>query len=383
MGFSKNLKKAFVKPIKAIDNKVIPIVNKINTHLDAWFPQEKYNWRKIAIGWAAIQAVVITALEIYVTLKNNDKIEQIYNFHKGSNDSTKLSLLSGTDSLAVYHMIFIVAQFFQLYLICDTITKSSTLQLIPGTIFSLGMGVYSIVQYIQANRGIKNEKLVQEYLEQKRDKLSDLRKGKWAEIVIIILMGIFCFGWIIITLRLYKNFGWNVFKQLGADIGVKNRLKLYQILLALLKIDIFFFTAFTIQFAIFVITNIKDGITIKIINIILLGLNFIMPFIGFIATKKENYVYMTLFIVLLSISLGYMVFNLFDILVDIHKNNNCNKNGEICERTYRDCSVSLSMACISSIIVGIITFVLALINFKNFPKGLKKDKTKRMLPLIL
>ena len=32
---------------------------------------------------------------------------------------------------------------------------------------------------------------------------------------------------------------------------------------------------------------------------------------------------------------------------------------------------------ISSIIVGIITFVLALINFKNFPKGLKEDKTKR------
>jgi len=71
-----------------------------------------------------------------------------------------------------------------------------------------------------------------------------------------------------------------------------------------------------------------------------------MPFIGFIATKKENYVYMTLFIVLLSMSLGYMVFNFFDILIDVQskKDENCEKG--TCERkTYRDCSVSLSMAC--------------------------------------
>jgi len=37
-------------------------------------------------------------------------------------------------------------------------------------------------------------------------------------------MFIFCLGWIIITLRLYKIFGWNVFKQLGADIGVRSKL---------------------------------------------------------------------------------------------------------------------------------------------------------------
>jgi len=322
MSFTKNLKKAFVRPIKAVDNRVIPVVNKINTYLDAWFPQGRYNWRKISIGWATVQAIIITILEIYVTIDNTHKIDKVFYHHKLSNNPDIIGQISGTDSLAVYHMIFIVAQFFQLYLICDTITKSSTLQLIPGTIFSLGMGIYSVVQYVQANKGMNNE-LVKELSDEEK---SGLRKAKWAEILIIVLMGIFCFGWIIITLRLYKNFGWNVFKQLGADIGVKNRLKLYQILLALLKIDIFFFSAFTIQFAIFVITNIEDGITVKIINIILLGLNFIMPFIGFIATKKENYVYMTLFIVLLSISLGYMVFNFIDIVVDVNKDQSEKKN---------------------------------------------------------
>jgi len=32
----------------------------------------------------------------------------------------------------------------------------------------------------------------------------------------------------------------------------------------------------------------------------------------------------------------------------------------------------------SSIVAGMVTFILALINFKNFPKGLKRDKTLRM-----
>ncbi|ORX42438.1 hypothetical protein BCR36DRAFT_157651 [Piromyces finnis] len=121
MGFSKKLKNVFVRPYKAIDNKIVPIVNKINTHLDVWFPQEKHNWRKKAIGWAIIQAAVITALEIYVTLQNRHKLEKVYDYYKISNDENKLSQLSVTDSLAVYHMIFIVAQFFQLYLICDTV----------------------------------------------------------------------------------------------------------------------------------------------------------------------------------------------------------------------------------------------------------------------
>jgi len=50
-----------------------------------------------------------------------------------------------------------------------------------------------------------------------------IHQSKAVEIVIIVLMCLFCIGWVVITLRLYKVFGWNVFKQLGADIGVKSK----------------------------------------------------------------------------------------------------------------------------------------------------------------
>jgi len=383
MGASKKIKNIFVKPYKAFTNKFIPIVNSINNYLDSWFPSEKYNWRKIAIAWALLQVITITTLEIFVTRENGKQTTAIFEFYRTTNNGEIISKLSGVDSLAVYHMIFIVAQFFLLYLICDTVTKSSTIQLIISTFFSIGIAGYSVIQLWQANKGSAPEEdnpdgIINHYLTQ--NPTAELHKSKNLEYIIIGVMPIFCLGWVLIALRLYKIFGWNVFKQLGADIGVKNRLKLCQIFLAILKIDIFFFTAFTIQIFIFVVTNINETPK-KIINCVLLAVNFIILFLGFYAIKKENYVYMSMFIALLSISIGFMVYNVVDIIYDNMNTENAKKSGngnDLKLVKYRNCSISLSMACYSSIVAGMVTFILALINFKNFPKGLKRDKTLRM-----
>jgi len=36
MGVLKNIKKVCAKPIKTLENKVIPVINSINTYLDSW-----------------------------------------------------------------------------------------------------------------------------------------------------------------------------------------------------------------------------------------------------------------------------------------------------------------------------------------------------------
>eukprot|EP00833_Pecoramyces_ruminatium_P005833 jgi/Orpsp1_1/1179865/evm.model.c7180000071108.1 len=364
MGLGEKLKDIIVKPYKSFENKFIPLVNAINNYLDKWFPQDKWNWRKIAVYWAGIQALIIGILQVIVIIMSHIRTRKIYIFVMGnSSDETWRQEVAIADPLIVYQMIFFVAQFFQFYLITDTITKSSTLQLIIGTFFSISISFYSIVQYYQ----------------QKEDKFShhekltsiNLHPAKNIEIAIIILMFIFCLGWIIITLRLYKIFGWNVFKQLGADIGVRNRLKLYQILISLLKIDIFLFTTFAMQYVVLVVFYIQnEDLYVKILNCSLIFVIFLMPFVGFWATKKEDYKLMFIFVVLLSVSIGYMVFSIIDIIANKKEKNEKGGSGR-----YRNCENSLSFACITSLVVGLITFVLALINFKNFPKGLKKDKS--------
>jgi len=370
------MKSAVTKPYKKTESLFIPLINKMNNYLDTWFPQNKWNWRIIAVVWGAIQAVLITGLEIYVAYQNIEEVNEIYHYYRTQDEPGTMRLLSLTDSLSVYHMIFIIALFFQLYFVCDTVSKSSIIQLIPQFVINIGFTIYSIIQYKQAETT-----RTKDYVEKITTPI-EINKGKTVEFIIIGFMCLFSIGWLIIDLRLYKVFGWNVFKQLGADIGVKNRLKLYQVFLAFLKIDIFFFTAFAIQFFFFIISYLQTGkeqIPYKFLNIGLLAICILMPFIGIAAITKENYKLMCVFILFLSISFGYMVYSLTDIIIERlneppkEQMQNCIENCH--ENKYKNCQNSLSFACISSILFCILSFILGLINFKNFSKGLKKDKS--------
>lgn len=326
MGSLRRIKKIVAMPYRVFENTFIPFVNSTNDYLDKWFPQEKWNWRKLSIIWAGIQAILIGILEIYIAYKYKQQLLSTF-YYVQEHDEDEINRFTHADPLSVYHMIFLVALFYQFYLICDTVSKSSTLQLIAVALFSLALAVYSIVQHTQAKGSYnfvdfdKLEKMSDEMKKDGKEKIrAENSRPEGVEITIIVLSFLFSFGWMIISLRLYKIFGWNVFKQLGADVGVKNRLKLYQIFLTLLKIDFFFFISFTMQFSIFIVVHISTtetrSVIIRWVNILFLVIILIMPFIGFAATTKENYKLMTLFLFLLCISIGYMTYSFSDIIYD-------------------------------------------------------------------
>jgi len=85
-------------------------------------------------------------------------------------------------------------------------------------VINIGFTIYSIIQYKQAETT-----RTKDYVEKITTPI-EINKGKTVEFIIIGFMCLFSIGWLIIDLRLYKVFGWNVFKQLGADIGVKSML---------------------------------------------------------------------------------------------------------------------------------------------------------------
>ncbi len=92
---------------------------------------------------------------------------------------------------------------------------------------NIGFTIYSIIQYKQAEAMRTKEEYIP-YIEnyiikESKSEVKDINEGKPVEFIIIGFMCLFSVGWLIIDLRLYKVFGWNVFKQLGADIGVKSK----------------------------------------------------------------------------------------------------------------------------------------------------------------
>jgi len=108
----------------------------------------------------------------------------------------------------------------------------------------------------------------------------------------------------LITWKLFQEFGWSIYKQIGASVQMRQRFLIYQIFVALLKFDFFFCTSlsssnsdlsvlgFEIQFLVIIIsiTDAEFGITIAAIPITIVILIFCAwsvrheSFVGMITT---------------------------------------------------------------------------------------------------
>lgn len=70
----------------------------------------------------------------------------------------------------------------------------------------------------------------------------------------------------VVTWKLYDEFAWTIYKHISADLRMKTRYLTFQIYIALLKFDFFFFLGFTVQFVVIVTkTNIEFALTLAAI----------------------------------------------------------------------------------------------------------------------
>lgn len=66
-------------------------------------------------------------------------------------------------------------------------------------------------------------------------------------IIIPVITGIAQIAYMYLAYRIYQDFGWLVFKRLGADRKIHRYYFYYEIFACLLKFDFFFFVGFSIQ----------------------------------------------------------------------------------------------------------------------------------------
>ncbi|CAN9374656.1 unnamed protein product [Alternaria alternata] len=264
-----------------------------------YIPNTRWTWAFMLT--AICQVGIALALESYVFSKFQNEIHFAAE-GAGANE---------TRTIPTFLAVFMFGYIYQLFLTWDALRMKNTIQVIGLVLYNIGILVYAAIQFDQ--------------IKDAADDLNTRRfipKDFWEDVKPML-----------IALPVLMAFAWTIYKRISADTRLKRRYLTYQIYIALLKFDFFFFLAFTVQFLVVV----EDTKTVELI--------------------------------LTAAALVITFFLLFRAAWWAHPE--CGLPMQTARRTTKPARKSLTAFAILTILLLIITIVTACLCTHNFNKGLK------------
>ncbi|KAH6576324.1 hypothetical protein BASA50_007013 [Batrachochytrium salamandrivorans] len=328
--------------------------------LASWLPN--HYWGRVAVIWSLTEFVLVSILEISLAVQNSNYVNQIDALQPWSFPVTpsKDDIAGNGHAITVYHSLVCFALLFQLVMTYDAIANMSVIQLCATTLFNWALSIYTIVQSRQASILLNDAPTFAVSSLTVHPTLS-------LEIIIIVAMFIFAPGWIFLSYQLYKVFGWTIFKEMGADVNVRNQLMLHHVHLLLLKLDVFFFLGFSFQFVFLVLAGIGSTSDTVIHAIVSVPGTIILLVISYIAIHKESKFWMIISILGLLGGSGYLINKIIEVngsSIDNIKKFHSSKN-------------SLTFFIVLTLLMSAVTCVSAILNYLQFGKGLKGHLDRR------
>jgi len=303
-------------------------------------------WAAMFMAITAIQAVVCLCFEAYV-----------FATFQGSLRSKEGRNLEDLDSqymtIPTFLTLFIFGFLYELVVVWDALRMKNTIQIIGVCFANLALVVYTGIQVDQISLALE---ILWFYNSLKP---GYNMTGIWADIrpyliaipaIIALVTFIMCF----LAWKLYQEFAWDILKSIGADYRMKKRFLHYQIYIALLKFDFFFFLGFIIQLIV-IVTKTNDPefaltiVTIPITIAILLGAAYFV--------RIENKPGTIVVIILYVGGFTYFLFKLIRIWT--------------WRSYYEAVQKSLTAFAVITILLIILTIANAIICMRNFGAGLK------------
>ncbi|KAL2165564.1 hypothetical protein VTH06DRAFT_866 [Thermothelomyces fergusii] len=315
-------------------------------------------WAKLFFFIVGLQALICVAFESYVFGRFQFSLEYQ---HDSEIDST---LKSQYRTIPTFLTLFIFGFLYILLLTWDALRLKNTIQIIGLCVANLAIFIYAILQIDQIDKSIAR------LLKENALKPDKEDRNVWALckpflITVPIVVGVVTVLMVLLAYKLYQDFAWDILKQIGADYRMKKRFLHYQIYIALLKFDFFFFLGFTVQFLVVVngLKNVELGLHIAAIPITIAILLCAAFF-----TQRENRIGVCFVILLYFGGLAYFFFKLVRIYQPGHSQD------------YLAVRRSLTAFAVLTIILIILTITNAFICMHNFGNGLKAHLTKPLGP---
>lgn len=207
-------------------------------------------WSWAFMGIALVQAAIILAFESYV----------FATFQLDLRGDAKAQTQART--IPTFLTLYIFGFIYQLVLVWDALRLKNTIQIIGLVSYNIGLLIYGSVQFSQIKQAVID-----------LSKVSDIDLTIWFRTrpFLIAIPCIIAFGTCLLAVgawKLYDEFAWTIYKHISADLRLKRRYLTFQVYIALLKFDFFFFLGFTVQFVVIVYkTNLEFALTIAAIPV--------------------------------------------------------------------------------------------------------------------
>ncbi|KAF8943374.1 hypothetical protein BGZ47_005492 [Haplosporangium gracile] len=266
-------------------------------------------------------------------------------------------------AIPAYLIVFVFAQLFQLIFAWDAVRAQNTIELIGIVLFNLCCFVYSIFEISQIQRslseagakGFFNSKPGKSSPEVAMDLNASLRP------FLIVMVCVFGITQCLVTwlaYRLFQEFGWKIYKKIGADPNIKKMYRAYQIYLVLIKVDLFFFVGFSIQFIYLTLTR-RSNDPEYWLTIIILPVTIPILYIAIYAVRHESRKWMAVFLTTMLAGVVYFIYKIVRMYYG--------EKVPIYAGVYRFLTLFASL-CLVAILL---TIVNAAICYLNFGRGLK------------
>ncbi|KAI8057015.1 hypothetical protein BDF22DRAFT_740531 [Syncephalis plumigaleata] len=324
---------------------------------------------RLALLSSIVQAIVIITLEtlVYRAFKSELKIMEEY-YGQYSDKLSKDFNLNKNQLISAYHLIFLAAQVFQLIVCVDGVFRQDTIQIIGLSIFNFLSLIYSVVQLVQTSNAITAgdaDIIMKTYSNFER------HSSKGMEIAIIVILAFLSITFAFQAWHLFQEFGWKIYKKIGADLNIRRMYRLYQIFVTLLKFAIFIFLAFAAQVW-FILSNANEIDGMIAHTVISLGGSMVIFLVGFWSIRAESQYGIYAFMASALGTMSYLIYYICKINAPhIIKETRCT-GGYIdsCDK-YAGARIFLTLFATTSMLMAIIMLVISYFVWKNFGKGLK------------
>ncbi|RKP26282.1 hypothetical protein SYNPS1DRAFT_14401 [Syncephalis pseudoplumigaleata] len=249
------------------------------------------------------------------------------------------------------------AQIFLIAMTWDAIMRKNTLQLIGVCLFSFLSIAYTFIQSQQHARMSEDDIT---HLARTHNVFVHNTVPYEMTLIAITAAGSIFIAYI--TWELYKDFGWKIYKKLGADLQISRMYRLHQITLTFLKFDAFFFIAFSVQI---VALALKSEDSERLVQIIVaIPLSVITICLAMFAIHKESKPLLLLFLTTLTIGFGYMVYKLVHITMTFGAGD----DPYSASRKFLYFFLTVTMA------LGIVSAICSVLCYKYFGRGLLEHR---------